>query len=102
MVGTEGLVLVEMETAFLGTHTPSENLVRRGSLHPCSTMSEGWWEVLVTLQFVASDFVLRHPIYRRAAGSFPGGKAEVGRKEERRKSIHLDSRQAGFCIHFSV
>jgi hypothetical protein len=30
-----------------------------------------WWEVLVTLQFVASDFVLRHPIYSRAAGSLP-------------------------------
>jgi hypothetical protein len=34
--------------------------------------SEGWWEALVTLQFVASDFVLRHPIYSRAAGSLPG------------------------------
>ncbi len=33
--------------------------------------SEGWWEALVTLQFVASDFVLRHPIYSRAAGSLP-------------------------------
>ena len=30
-----------------------------------------WWEVLVRLQFVASDFVLRHPIYSRAAGSLP-------------------------------
>ena len=30
-----------------------------------------WWEALVTLQFVASDFVLRHPIYSRAAGSLP-------------------------------
>src|SRR6266545_8411064 len=30
-----------------------------------------WWEVLVTLQFVASGFVLRHPIYSRAAGSLP-------------------------------
>src|SRR5437870_3860267 len=34
-------------------------------------MSEGWWEVLVTLQFVASDFVLRHLIYRQAIGSLP-------------------------------
>ena len=30
-----------------------------------------WWEVLVMLQFVASDFVLRHLIYRQAAGSLP-------------------------------
>ena len=30
---------------------------------------ERWWEVLVTLQFVASDFVLRHLIYRQAIGS---------------------------------
>jgi four helix bundle protein len=30
-----------------------------------------WWEMLVTLQFVTSDFVLRHPIYSRAAGSLP-------------------------------
>src|SRR2546422_7087856 len=36
-----------------------------------------WWEVLVTLQFVASGFVLRHPIYSRAAGSLPMG-AGVG------------------------
>src|SRR6266568_120656 len=36
-----------------------------------SAQSEGWWEALVTLQFVASDFVLRHPIYSRAAGSLP-------------------------------
>jgi hypothetical protein len=27
--------------------------------------------VLVTLQFVASDFVLRHRFYRPAAGSLP-------------------------------
>ena len=27
--------------------------------------------MLVTLQFVASDFVLRHLIYRRAIGSLP-------------------------------
>jgi hypothetical protein len=33
---------------------------------------EGWWEVLVTLQFVASGFILRHPIYSRAAGTLPG------------------------------
>ena len=32
-----------------------------------------WWEVLVTLQFVASGFVLGHPIYSRAAGSLPLG-----------------------------
>jgi len=31
---------------------------------------ERWWEVLVTLQF-ASDFVLRHLIYRQAIGSLP-------------------------------
>ena len=30
-----------------------------------------WWEVLVPLQFVASDFVLRHLIYSQAAGSLP-------------------------------
>ena len=36
-----------------------------------SAQSEGWWEALVTLQFVTSDFVLRHPIYSRAAGSLP-------------------------------
>jgi len=30
-----------------------------------------WWEVLVMLQFVASDFVLRHLIYSQAAGSLP-------------------------------
>jgi len=33
---------------------------------------EGWWEALVMLQFVTSDFVLRHPIYGRAIGSLPG------------------------------
>jgi hypothetical protein len=32
---------------------------------------EGWWEVLVTLQVVTSDFILRHPIYSRAAGTLP-------------------------------
>src|SRR5579862_3463548 len=32
---------------------------------------KGWWEVLVTLQFVASGFISRHPIYSRAAGSLP-------------------------------
>src|SRR5580704_18775153 len=31
-----------------------------------------WWETLVTLQFVTSSFVLRHPIYSRATGSLPG------------------------------
>jgi hypothetical protein len=39
---------------------------------PARVPGEGWWEALVTLQFVASDFVLRHPIYSRAAGSLPG------------------------------
>ena len=37
----------------------------------CVAGGEGWWEALVTLQLVASDFVLRHPIYSRAAGSLP-------------------------------
>jgi hypothetical protein len=36
-----------------------------------SAQSEGWWEVLVTLQFVTSDFVLRHLIYSQAIGSLP-------------------------------
>jgi hypothetical protein len=40
---------------------------------------EGWWEVLVTLQFVASDFVLRHLIYRQAIGSLPRKWAENSR-----------------------
>ena len=30
-----------------------------------------WWEVLVTLQFVTSGFVLRRPIYSRVTGSLP-------------------------------
>ena len=30
-----------------------------------------WWEMLVTLQFVTSSFVSRHPIYSRATGSSP-------------------------------
>ena len=34
MAGAGGLVLVEMETAFLGTHTPSEIWRTRRDLHP--------------------------------------------------------------------
>src|SRR5919108_952315 len=38
---------------------PADN----GLLRWLSYGSGNWWEVLVTLQFVASGFVLRHPIY---------------------------------------
>ena len=38
---------------------------------PGRSLGESWWEALVMLQFVASDFVLRHLIYSQAAGSPP-------------------------------
>ena len=44
-----------------------------------------WWEVLVTLQFVASGFVLRHPIYSRATGTLPRKKGRRKNAECRRK-----------------
>ena len=61
-----GLGSVGMETAFLGTHTPSEIWRTRRDLHPQPSRRQRvaplielriqkWWEVLVTLQFVASD-----------------------------------------------
>jgi len=43
----------------------------RQPLPPADEGGEGWWEVLVMLQFVTSSFVLRHPIYSRATGSLP-------------------------------
>ena len=49
---------------------PQPSRRQRGAL-PIELRIQKWWEVLVTLQFVASDFVLRHPIYSRAAGSLP-------------------------------
>ena len=68
MVGAGGLVLVEMETAFLGTHTPSGIWRTRRELHPQPSRRERvaplielriqkWWEVLVMLQFVASGLI---------------------------------------------
>src|SRR6266536_5572653 len=55
-----------------------------------------WWEVLVTLQFVPSGFVLRHPIYSRAAGSLPrigsGGRNHTCLKRFMRpSSVHWSS-----------
>ena len=115
MAGAGGLVLVEMETAFPGTHTPSEIWRTRRDLqqaepapnersavavrkHLSYESNLKWWEVLVMLQFVASDFVLRHPIYSRAAGSLPGGKAEVGRKKA--EVIYRASRQTPVSAFF--
>ena len=67
MDGAEGLVLVEMATAFLGTQRPSEiggpegtctlSLPADNGLLFYSATRAKWWEVLVTLQFVTSDFV---------------------------------------------
>ena len=49
------------------THTlPADN----GLLFYSATEAK-WWEMLVTLQFVTSSFLLRHPIYSRATGTSP-------------------------------
>ncbi len=74
---------------------PACALLRRGSLAPAGASSEGWWEVLVTLQLVTSSFVLRHPIYSRATGSLPeissggGSCAHGGRAYEARLNLIL-------------
>jgi hypothetical protein len=38
---------------------------------------EGWWEMLVMLQFVTSSVILRQPIYSRLAGSSPMEKLSI-------------------------
>ena len=55
-----------------------------------------WWEMLVTLQFVTSSFVSRHPIYSRATRSTPskigsggGSCAHGGRAYEARLNLIL-------------
>ena len=52
----------------------------RWDLHPQSSRRQrvafllsykGWWEALVTLQFVTSDLISRRSIYSRVTGSLP-------------------------------
>jgi len=50
--------------------------------------------VLVTLQFVASDFVLRHLIYRQAIGSLPGiGLPAIARSRNFNRPAFVPKRQ---------
>jgi hypothetical protein len=80
--GHRGLGFVGTTASIPWNCVPSKFWRSRWGLHPQSSRrqrvalqlsyeSEHWWEALVTLQFVASNFLLRHPIYRRAVGSLP-------------------------------
>jgi len=61
----------QAEASFDGESPPSLWASARQSSPSADACGEGWWEVLVMLQFVASGLVLWHPIYSRAAGSLP-------------------------------